>query len=95
MDKWLTPDYRQHMDPHRPEQWVKHFGFRAAASLMLDHYHYFTHEDVEGCRRVAANYEIEHERTDDVSHYEAWMWWKDLADRIEALLPPRDDEPST
>ena len=84
MDKWLTPDYRQHMDPHRPEQWVQHFGFRAAASLMLDHYHYFTHEDVDLLRANA-----------DRLLYRECVAVERLADRIEALLPPRDDGSST
>ncbi len=48
----------------------------------------FTHEDVEGLRLMANQYD------DNADNYEltgmAAMWFSSLADRIEALLPPKN-----
>lgn len=64
-----------------------------AARCLRDQPFGFTREDVEMCRRfdVMMNFKA-------VSNGEAWLtidameYFKDLASRIEALLPPEDEE---
>lgn len=52
----------------------------------------FTWEDVDSCRAQAEEFESYHDSDLDLGSYENMLYWQDLADRIAALLPPREDK---
>ena len=81
----LTPEMWKQIDPHAPDEWARKWGFRGAAARMLAHYSYFKWNDVDDLREIAPGF---HHRGD--GQMERALL--DLADRIAALLPPRDDE---
>lgn len=84
------PDWRMFNWDRLIRQWGPHAG---AALLLHGQPFGFTWEDVDMVRVWASELEAMYDSIDELSAYDNWQRWKSLADRIAALLPPREDYP--